>query len=182
MTEKTIDLPALGSMAADCGFTVTAALDVATLRVMPEVRDMCASDRCGHYGRSWSCPPACGSLEEMERRIRRYSRGILVQTVGELEDSFDWEGMQETKTRHDTAFRRLWQVLLEPYPGLTALGAGCCELCSACAWPEPCRFPDRRMVSMEACGLFVSQVCRENGVKYNYGPDRIAYTSCFLLV
>ncbi len=162
--------------------TVAAPLDASTLHVLPEVREMCAADRCGQYGKSWSCPPACGTLEELEQTLRRYSRGILVQTVGQLEDSFDWEGMQEIKERHDEAFRRLWQVLLEPYPGLLALGAGTCTRCAACAWPEPCRFPKQRMVSMEACGLFVSQVCKDNGVPYRYGKDQLAYTSCFLLV
>jgi hypothetical protein len=33
---------------------------------------------------------------------------------------------------------------------------------------------------MEACGLFVSQVCRDNGVAYYYGDDKIAYTCCVL--
>ena len=33
---------------------------------------------------------------------------------------------------------------------------------------------------MEACGLFVSQLCTDNGVAYNYGDEKIAYTCCIL--
>ena len=35
---------------------------------------------------------------------------------------------------------------------------------------------------MEAYGLMVNQVCLDNGLHYNYGPNTIAYTGCFLLV
>jgi hypothetical protein len=34
---------------------------------------------------------------------------------------------------------------------------------------------------MEAYGLLVTQICTDNGMKYYYGPDTLAYTSCFLL-
>ena len=43
-----------------------------------------------------------------------------------------------------------------------------------------CRFPERMHSSMEANGLFVSQVCKDNGVKYYYGPDSICFVGCFL--
>ena len=46
------------------------------------------------------CPPGCGSLEECEAKVRQYRYGIIVQTVGELEDAFDGEGMMETEARH----------------------------------------------------------------------------------
>lgn len=32
---------------------------------------------------------------------------------------------------------------------------------------------------MEAYGML--EVCKANGLGYYYGPDKIAYTSCFLL-
>ena len=33
---------------------------------------------------------------------------------------------------------------------------------------------------MEAYGLFVTQVCRDNNMKYYYGPKIITYTGCVL--
>ena len=40
--------------------------------------------------------------------------------------------------------------------------------------------PDKRISSMEAYGMLVMQVCKDSGVGYYYGPDHLAYTSCFL--
>ena len=53
--------------------------------------------------------------------------------------------------------------------------------CKPCAYPEPCRFPGRRLVSMEAAGLLVTDACNAAGVPYNHGRLTIAYTGCALL-
>ena len=60
------------------------------------------------------------------------------------------------------------------------LGAGGCRICPQCAYPDPCRFPDKAMSSMEASGLFVTRVFKDNGVPYYYGPKTITYTACVL--
>ena len=178
--ENTAELIAL---AKECGFTHAAALDVSTLHVMQDVRDMCAVNTCGMYDKRWSCPPGCGSLEECAARIARYKGGIIVQTVGQLEDSFDIEGMQEAEQNQKKAFSALLEELRRRYPDLLPLGTGCCKQCGKCTYPdEPCRFPDKAMSSMEAYGLMVNQVCLDNALHYNYGPNTIAYTGCFLLV
>ncbi|MDC7287218.1 DUF2284 domain-containing protein [Blautia schinkii] len=166
----------------DIGFSNVAEMDVGTVRLLGDVRRMCESNGCGMYGRNWSCPPACGSLEECEARISGYRRGILVQTVGELEDEFDGEGMMETEARHKDAFVRMHDELKKVFPKLLSIGAGCCTRCKVCSYPDaPCRFPEKQFSSMEAYGMLVTQICQDNGMAYYYGPGTIAYTSCFLL-
>ena len=176
------DYEKLSAKAMECGFTHCAPLDVSTLDFMQDVRDMCNEKQCNKYGKSWSCPPACGTLEEMRERVKAYSSGLLVQTVGELEDSYDWEGIMETGKRHKVNFGLMRDALACERSPILAMGAGACMLCETCTYPDaPCRFPDRMAASMEASGLFVSKVCTDNGLKYNYGPNRIAFTSCYLI-
>ena len=76
----------------------------------PEVRQMCASDSCHKYNKCWSCPPGCGTLEECKQRVRKYKLGILVQTVGQLEDSMDGEGMMRTEAMHKASFYSLEKI------------------------------------------------------------------------
>jgi len=170
------------TLAEEAGFTHSAPLEIQTLEFMQEIRDMCNAKQCDRYGTSWSCPPACPSLEEMRQRVLSYSEGVLVQTVGDLEDSYDWEGIMEAGARHKDYFGRMWEALKNDHPSVYAMGAGACKLCEKCTYPDaPCRFPDKMSASMEACGLFVSKVCTDNGLAYNYGQDKIAFTSCFLV-
>ena len=172
----------LSKMAEDAGFTAWAPLDVATIELKPEVRDMCAVNSCGQYGKRWSCPPGCGSLEECSEEIKACTHGILVQTYGDIEDGFDFEAMMEIEADHKDHFCEMQEALREAGVDLLALGAGCCTVCAKCTYPdEPCRFPDELISSMEACGLVVSNVCTANGVPYNHGKDTICYTGCFLI-
>ena len=89
------------------GFTNVVPLACDTIELKPEVRQMCASDSCHKYNKCWSCPPGCGTLEECEQRVRKYKLGILVQTVGQLEDSMDGEGMMRTEAMHKASFYSL---------------------------------------------------------------------------
>ena len=172
----------LAALAEEAGFTAWAKLDVSTIELKPEVRDMCAANSCGMYGKRWSCPPGCGSLEECAQRMKGYTQGILVQTVGDIEDGFDFEAMMEIEAEHKQNFLEMYDSLREAGKKVLAVGSGCCTVCGKCTYPdEPCRFPDKMVSSMEAYGMLVLQICKDNGLTYYYGADKMAYTSCFLL-
>lgn len=168
--------------ALEFGFSHAAPLDASTLVLRPEVRDMCAADKCKAYDRNWMCPPACGSLEENVKRMKGYAHGLIVQTTGEMEDDFDYEVMKETGDEQKRRFYEYTKILKEAYPKLLALTSGSCELCPTCSYPDaPCRHPNDAMPSMEAFGLVVSDVCKSNDLPYYYGPRTITYTGCFLV-
>ena len=172
-----MDYEIAAKAAKDAGFVHTAPLDPGTIVLKEEVRQMCTA--CGRYGKCWSCPPGCGTLEECRERISKYCKGILVQTVGELEDEFDGEAMMETEALHKAHFRKVRELLMGE--NILALGAGSCTVCKNCTYPgEECRFPEKRISSMEAFGMVVTEVCRANGMTYNHGRNTIAYTSCVL--
>ncbi len=165
-----------------CGFSEAGQMDVSTLMLRPEVREMCAADRCRSYGKSWGCPPYCGTLEEAGEKIIKFSNGIIVQTVGQLEDQFDFESMKSIEQRHTESFDQWLPMVFSLFPGAMPMAAGVCTRCTPCLCPDkPCPFPELVSPSMEAYGLVVSDVCRENGMKYYYGELTISYTSCILV-
>ena len=168
-------------LALESGFTSAAALDPQKLEFLPEVRAMCNADKCHNYNNSWSCPPACGTLEEMTERAKKYGCGILLQTTAELEDSFDFESMANAEKQHRESFHTFTEKLRGIAPDMFPMGAGGCRICSKCTYPdEPCRFPERMTFSMEACGLLVSQVCKDCDTPYYYGPGTLTYSACVI--
>ena len=169
-------------LAEEIGFSHAAPLVVEALVVRDDVRAMCAADRCKSYGRSWSCPPACGSVGQARERIKRYSGGIIVQTSGETGGDFDFDGIKNISERHkknfDTLVRQVRMLAADCMP----MGAGACTRCRNCTYPDrPCRYPDRLYPSMEAYGLLVSDVCLKSGLQYNYGEKTMTFTSCILI-
>ena len=162
-------------LAKDIGFSHTAA------RALPEVREMCASGRCRRYGKSWSCPPACGSLEHTAKLITSYRRCVLVQTTAEMDGDFDAEAIERAQEKHKADFQTFARQAKLLCPDCLPLTAGTCTLCRRCTYPDrPCRYPNKRLSSMEAFGLLVSEVCQSAGLPYYYGPGTLTFTSCIL--
>lgn len=170
------------ALAEETGFDHAGELNMEAVEFLPAVREMCAADRCRSYGRSWSCPPACGTLEEAAQRAGRYRRGVLLQSTGALEDDFDVETMQETERAQRERFSAYVERVRREYPDCLPMATGACTYCEACTYPDaPCRFPDKAIPSMEACGLLVSRVCEQAGLPYYYGPRTMTYSSCALI-
>lgn len=168
------------NLALACGFDYAVDVDISTLVCREDVRAMCAEDKCHAYGKNWTCPPNCGTVEECGRRIASYGSGILVQTVGQLKRSIDWRGTVALEKRHLENFHKTAEAIRTLHPQVLCLGAGGCRICEKCAYPAPCRFPEKACSSMEGYGLFVTDVCRKNNLAYYYGEKTLAYTACFL--
>lgn len=88
------------------GFVHVTELKREALVFHEEVRAMCRAERCHNYNKTWSCPPACGTLDEISERIEPFAEGILVETIGEMEDEFDYEAIEEAgkRIRNDFVF------------------------------------------------------------------------------
>ena len=176
------DISGLIDMAKEAGFTHAASLDMESLEFREDVRAMCRSDRCNNYGKSWSCPPATGSIERAKERIAAYHRGIIVQTCGEISGSFDIDGTKRIMLWHKKTFDNFVRQVRSFYPDCLPMGAGACSRCRRCTCPDrPCRHPDRMYPSMEAYGLLVSDVAVRSGLGYNYGENTMSFSSCILI-
>ena len=172
----------LRELAAEVGFECIGEAPSKSLTARPEVRDMCAADTCQQYDHSWACPPACGPIEEFQKLFDEHDTCLIFQSVGELEDEFDFETMAETADKHKERFFQMVEKAEAEGLDATFLTAGTCTICKQCTYPdEPCRFPERRFVSMEAAGLVVSEACTLANIPYNHGKNTLAYSSCALV-
>ena len=46
------------ALAEEIGFKGRGIFETKDLNFLKEVRDMCKANKCGNYGRLWTCPPA----------------------------------------------------------------------------------------------------------------------------
>ena len=146
-------------------------------------RGMCEANRCGVYGKCWMCPPDVGDIDELMKSVRDYRFALVYQTISDLEDSYDFEGMIAAKKRSyplAQALRRLFDG--NGFSRVLHLGAGGCGVCEKCAkrTDEPCRFPDLAMPSLEAYGINVSKLAESAGMKYVNGANTVTYFGAVL--
>ena len=160
-----------------------AVIDVKDIKLDRAFREMCASNACGRYGKCYMCPPDVGEIEALMARVGKYDHALVYQTVTELEDSFDFEGMIDAKKRTYPLAQSLRKVFEEQnLSKVLHLGAGGCGVCEKCAkvTGEPCRFPEKALPSLEAYGFNVSELAKTAGMKYINGQDTVTYFGAVL--
>ena len=141
--------------------------------------DICATNACGKFGRCWACPPDIGPIDELMARVRDYRQGVLYQTIGSLEDSFDIEGMEEASKYHTQVSQRI-QEAMKPILGegkFFHMSCGGCSLCERCAKldNEPCRHPDKTLISLEGAGVDVYNTTKDTPLKYINGTNTVTF-------
>jgi predicted metal-binding protein len=154
-----------------------AVIQTAGIDFSPALYETCATNACGNYNKCWTCPPAIGSLEAQKEKITSFSSAFVFTTKSDLDDSFDYEGMMRAKEKHD----RLTFEMRNRFGGSNPVfGAGSCSICETCTYPEPCRFPDRKVSSIEAAGINATELSRLGGLRYNNGKNTVTYFSMIL--
>lgn len=143
-----------------------------------EVRDMCKSNRCGLYGKTWTCPPGVGDWEQLREECYAHAHALVFTTKHVLDDDFDFEGITAAGTHHKQLDLALAEALGKAGIPHLLYSAGGCSLCKTCTYPTaPCRHPERVHRSMEACGIDVGTLARACGLRYNNGPQTVTYFS-----
>lgn len=146
-------------------------------------RAMCEANSCGVYGKCYMCPPDVGDIDELMSEVGKYELALVYQTVSELEDSFDIEGMIEAKKRTYPLAQKLRAVFSDKKVlRVLHLGAGGCGVCETCAKKtnEPCRYPELAMPSLEAYGVNVYELAKAAGMKYINGSNTVTYFGAVL--
>jgi len=154
-----------------------AVIPTAAINFSPELLKTCETNVCGKYNKNWACPPATGSLEKQKEKIMSFSSAFVFTTKSGLEDSFDYEGMMRAKDYHDRLTAEMHEMFGKTNP---VFGAGGCNVCDTCAYPQSCRFPDKVYSSIEAAGINVTELSRAGALRYNNGENTITYFSMIL--
>jgi len=178
------DLNQLVEKARELGAAAAAPIKTSDIRFSDEFRKLCEQNSCGHYDTNWMCPPAVGSLEEVQAKVLEFSEGVVFQTVTKIADSFDFEGMMKAEEIHSETFNKLLEYLRSDMgcKEFLALNAGHCTVCKQCNFPDgdECRFPDKAVSSVEAHCIDVSALVTAHGIPYVNGPNTVSYVGLFL--
>ena len=141
-------------------------------------RTLCESNACGNYGRNYMCPPDAGDIYDLMKEIKEYQYALVYQTIGTLEDSYDFEGMMEAGSLHNQLAQKLWDFTDElGMNNVLHLGVGGCHLCEICGKRQgiPCRHPNRAMRSLEIYGVNVSLLASLANMNYINGQNTVTY-------
>lgn len=163
-------------LAYDEGFSAAAIISTDKIIFDPMFRPYCEENLCGQYAANYSCPPDCGSPEEMKQRILRHKHALVLQTICQVADYADAPAIKQGKKAHNAAQIRLIQKLRQDgHPGLM-VGASGCALCAPCNHTKglPCAYPELKYSCMSAYCIFVKKLTDECQMEYDCGEGLLA--------
>jgi predicted metal-binding protein len=180
-----MDLDHLAQRTKDFGANASAVINTADILFVPDFRKACEMNTCGNFGKNWMCPPAVGTTEDLQDQVLELQHGVVIQTVYQLQDSFDFEGMQTAGEKHENVFRNIFDYIQSSiqHTAFLPLNVGACKFCKECNFlvEERCRFPDKAVASLEAHCIDVNALLTKYDIPYNNGPDTVSLVSLFLL-
>jgi len=162
--------------AETAGFKTPVIVNTADIPFKAEFRRYCEENACGKYNINYSCPPDCGSTDEMAERVRAHRRALILRSVWELDynDKAAVKAAKGTHNKQTIALRKFFRA--KDVPGLMC-GSGCCSLCTPCAKEsgEECRFPEDRWSCMSAYCANVQELAALCGMEYWLGEGKVAF-------
>ena len=157
-------------------------LDTKGIGIEQRVRTICREE-CQRYDSTWACPPAVGTLEECEKKIRSYPQAIFFSSVAEVSDIMNMEEMLSTRHAHEELTTKVGQYLQSEGYEIYILSTESCDICEKCAYTEgkPCRHLDRMHPCLESHGVVVNEIVEEQSMEYNLGGNTILWFSMILI-
>ncbi len=79
------------------GFSAAEVIDTNKIVFDAVFRPYCEENLCGQYGINYSCPPDCGSPEQMKEKVLAYKNALVLQTKWEIQDFSQTDKFKEAK-------------------------------------------------------------------------------------
>lgn len=152
-------------------------LDTKELVFSEQVRYICKTE-CPRYGKSWSCPPATGTVEECQKRCLKFDRVFVFTTVAEVEDVANMDCTLPTRHAHEEVMRDLCDRIAQEAQEVLGLSTDSCDFCSVCAYPGgECRHPEVMKPCIESYGILVTDAAEKAEIDFFCDSQTVTWFS-----
>ena len=168
MTEKE-----MLAVAAEKGF-FAAFVPTKDIVVDYKFRKFCEDNVCGKYGANYSCPPDCGTVEEVHKKLLSKDTALVLQMICEA----DWKNRDElfsARNALNMAVLAVADKMAEKGKKVIPLGYSGCPLCSPCRRTQnlPCAFPDRKISCVSAYCVDVAKLTQQCGFEFEWSDTKM---------
>lgn len=168
------------ALAREAGFSA-GLIPTSAILFDPSFRKYCAENLCGNFGANWSCPPDCGSPEQMAARLTAYPTALVLCSDHNIGDWRDRAAVAAAKGAHNRAAVALAQQLKDAgHPGVLA-GGGPCDLCQVCARREgrECLHPEELFSCLSAYCVHVKALADAAGLTFSSEPGKTTFCGLY---
>lgn len=146
-------------------------------------RKACQENKCGHYGKNYTCPPYAGEAEQLISKVKSYSKAFVIVCTEKISGYDDAYGMQLADKRiADTA------LLADDYAeknnlDYMVIGGSNCKKCNPCrvVLNQPCPLPQKAFVSLSAYCIDIAKLSSSCGIEMVWDGSEVSYFAMLLV-
>lgn len=101
-------------LAGEMGFSA-AFVDTKDVVQDPSFRKFCEDNLCGKYNANYSCPPDCGTVAQVQARLKSGKQALVLQTIWEIGSYENKQGIIDSKKAHNAAILRFTEKLRQAF-------------------------------------------------------------------
>lgn len=167
-------------LTVDSGFTQVSLIDTADIVFHAPFRKACEANYCGNYNSSHSCPPQCGSPEEMEAKVMAHKKALVFQLLADMSDSEDY--LAARKISSQLAVKLINKLNENGIFGGLRVGSSGCDLCEECSFKhgKPCLYPDKMFSCLSAYCIDVQKLAEKCGMSFGWSKDKIGFYGMYV--
>lgn len=161
-------------MAEEAGFHA-AIISAKDIPVDGSFRKFCEDNLCGKYNANYSCPPGCGTIDEVQQRLHTAQNALVLQSIHEIGSYENKEAILKSKKNLNLEILRMTEDLRKKRADCFCLGYGGCPLCDPCKQVkgEPCVYPEKRISCMSAYCIDVGKLAGKCGLEFAWVPEKL---------
>ena len=144
-------------------------------------RFLCAENKCGKYGTSWTCPPNCGSPGKAVADTECFTACAVISRRFYV-DIDDRDRVGSVLHAFQEVCRNVKHALKRNGIDCMVMAGGPCTYCSECAIfsGDPCRFPDKQIPSVSPFGIEVYGLLSSNGIEVEQPEGTLTFFGVIL--
>jgi len=165
--------------ALNIGFNKANVINTKKIKFNEEYRKYCEENLCGQYNNNYSCPPICGTPDQMKKQILTYKKAIVLQSKHEISSLKELEKLNLIKKHHNQWMLSLLKKMQQNNIQGLMIGASNCTICDECEFKKGnlCKYPLLKFSCMSAYCIDVknlADLCKMNyeykeGILYFFG-------------
>ena len=170
-------------LAEEMGFTA-AYIDTADVVQDPSFRKFCEDNLCGKYNANYACPPDCGTVDEVQQRLKAGKRALVLQSIWDIGSYDNKDEIQKSKKTHNAAILRFTETLRQAGHKGFCLGYGGCPLCDPCKRVnnEPCAHPEQKISCMSAYCIDVAKLAEKCNLEFAWVSEKLYLFGMFVFL
>ena len=157
------------------GFDASAVVQTNQIPFDRNLLNYCKENLCGRYGVNYSCPPHCGTPEQMQQKILQARYAVVVQSLFDDVNFDDKQKVANCKMLHNNRLEQMLQLCKQSGYHAFVVGATGCEKCEVCGVTtgQPCPHSQQIFSCTSAYCIDVAQLLQMCNLAYDWKSGKL---------